>query len=322
MSKWLGLLFCFLTVWANFSYSANHSAVLPDLPEPQQDTSFLPTQSGGLRFKGTLDGTYFSLMQNFNSEAGAPLSLDFATRRIPATTLGWLVSAKPNHRETVMNMGWRFGRNQQLLFSAAQLNELVDVSEQQSFNLNQLSTGLNYRYFLDKKWLSNIELSSYLSNSPSQFGGQLYGMRVGMQTTPLPDATLMLGVGTERLTYDGVSSIESKTTTQIQWKHVLFPTLRYNASLKTNGIERRMATGLDFNWRDGHQLGLQVARTNWIDGAAENAIKFAYTYQFGQKFVPFQMRANKAPWRSSLIPEVLERPNYLPDSVLTKPGGF
>jgi hypothetical protein len=320
MSKWLSLLFCCSTVWAN----VNPGSVLPDLPEPLKDASLLPTQSGGLRFKGALDGTYFSFIQDFNSEAGAPLSLDLATRRIPATTLGWLVSAKPNHTETVMNMGWRFGRNQQLLFSTARLHELVDVSEQQSFDVNQLSAGLNYRYFLDKKWLSGVEWSSYLSSSPGQFGSQLYGMRVGMETTPLPDTALTLGVGTERLTYDGTNDSQAKTTAQVQWNHILFSTLRYNASLKTNGIERHLATGLDFNWRDGHQLGLQLARTQWKnsrnDGEAENAIKFAYTYQFGHQFVPFQTRANKAPWRSSLIPEVLERPGYLPDKVLAKPG--
>ena len=335
-----GFLICCSSVWAHVDNLDKASTSSPDLPEPIQTvTSILPTKNGSLRFKSALDGTVFSIVQDFNSEEGAPLVLDLATQRIPKTTLGWLVSAKQNQIETVMNMGWRFGLNQQLLFSAAQLRELVDSDNVSNLSLHQLSGGLNYRYFLDKKWLSGIEVSAYASSSPSQLlpalgdasdasqrsvGSNLYGVRFGVETSPLPDAKLHIGLGSERLSYDNLSSepIQYSVTSNINWNQILLPTLRYNASLKTNGMERYVSTGLDFNWRDGHQLGIKLARTQWlhkVEGpATENAIKLAYTYHFGNKFAPFQSQKGKAPWSASLIPEVLERPGYLPDSVLVK----
>ena len=333
------------SAWAHVNDSPEPSTSLPDLPEPSQTvTSLLPTQNGGLRFKSALDGTQFSVIQHFNSDEGALLVLDLATQRIPETTLGWLVSAKQNQTETVMNMGWRFGTNQQLLLSAAQLRESVDLGNGNNLNLNlyQLSGGLNYRYVFDKKWLSGIEVSAYTSSSPSQFlpasgvsgdvfqksaGSNRYGLQFGIETSPLPDTTLNIGFGSERLSYDSISSSEPihyAITSNIKWSQILLPTLRYNATLETNQMERHWSTGLDFNWRDGHQLGIKLARTrslNRHDGpVAENAIKFAYTYYFGKKIAPFHPPKSDAPWSSNLIPEVLERPSYLSDSVLVKPA--
>jgi|GEM_PF-5304331 len=348
MSKWFlfllgSFLLCCAPVRANVVDKPGSTIPLPDLPEPTQNVaSLLSAQNGSLRFKSALDGTYFSVMRDFNNENGAPLVLDLATRRISDTTLGWLVSSKPNQTETVMNLGWRFGLNQQLLFSAAQLRELVDagMDGKQNFSINQRTGGLNYRYFLDTKWITGIEWSGYASSSPSQSAGvedafqriagsNLYGIRLGVETSPLPDAKLHIGFGGQRLSYDSISSTDlaqSSVTginTSIKWSQILLPTLRYNASMETNGVERNLSTGLDFNWRDGHQLGVKLARTQSLTSndrqATEDAIKFAYTYQFGKKFAPFYPQTNKAPWGASLIPEVLERPDYLPDFVLAKP---
>lgn len=346
--KFIFFLGSFLLCGASLSMNVGNDdslvTSLPDLAEPTQiDTNLFPTQSGSLKFKGALERTYFSVAQDFNSDDGTHLVLDLATQRIPETTLAWLVSSKKNQIETVMNMGWRFGLNQQLLFSAAQLRELVDFGGdgKQNINLNQLSSGLNYRYFLDHKWLSGLELSGYASSSPGKIssgdtfqgiaGSNLYGVRMEVETSPSPDAKLHIGIGRERLTYDNLSGADSMQhpdihiNTSIKWSQILLPTLRYKVSLESNGVERNLSTGVDFNWRDGHQLGVKLARTDWIGGQGndgpipENAIRIAYTYQFGNKFEPYQSHKNKAPWRSSLVPEVLERPSYLPDSVLAKP---
>ncbi|PRC92838.1 hypothetical protein [Solimicrobium silvestre] len=320
--------------------NSSSEVALPNIPEPAPiDASLMPTQSGSLQFKGALDGARFSVMQDFKGEKGASLDVDFTTQKIPETTLGWLVSAKPDQAETVMNMGWRFGANQQLIFSLAQLHGTVNVDSDgnHNLNLNQFSSGLNYRYFIDKRWFTGLEFSGYTSASQSQFlptatvsgdnqqhiaGSSLYGMRVGLETSPLPDAKLKIGIGSERLSYDSLSGTDPilSVNTSIKWSQVLFPTVKYNASLEGNAQERNLSTGFDFNLRDGHQLGVKLAHTQWNDGQiSDNAIRFAYTYQFGKKFKPFLSQASKAPWNSSLVPEVLERPGYLPNSVLSKP---
>ncbi len=308
--------------------------LLPDLPEPQKtNASLLPPDDGNLRFKGVLDGTHFSVKRDLNVE-NAPIDLDVATQQLPGTTLGWLVSTKPDQTETVMNLGWRFGTNQQFIFSTAKLHGAVNSGSGNV--MSQFSNGLNYRYFLDKKWLTGIELTGYSSSSAGQYvsgssaddslqhiaGSNLYGMRIGVETAPLRDAKLKIGVGSERLSYDSLSRLDpsQQHNTSIHWSQILLPTVKYNASAELSGIEQSLSAGFDFKGRNGQQFGVKLAHTKWNDGQiTENAIKFAYTYYFGKKFTPFQEQASKAPWRSSLIPEVLERPEYLPNSVYAKP---
>ena len=312
---------------------------LPNLGEPAQpDASILPTQNGALQFKGSLDGDRFLVKQDFNNTKGAPVDVDIATQKIPATTVGWLVSAKPNQTEAVMNMGWRLGENQQLLFSAAQMRGLVDadVDGKANPNLDQHSGGLDYRYFPDQKWLTGIELSGYSSGSQSQFlpatmtddnqqhiaGGNLVGVRLGVESAPLQDARLKIGLGSERLTYDslyGATPVQNLNTS-VKWSQIIMPTVRYNASIEDNGVLRSLSTGLDVNLQNGQQLGVKLARTQSSDGqTSDNAVQLSYTLQFGSKFTPFQTRDSRAPWNSSLMPEVLQRPSYLPKSVLSRP---
>ena len=317
--------------------SVTPAIMLPSLADPAApDASLLPTQNGTLQFKGNLDGNRFLIKQDFSSAKGAPVDVNIATQKIPETTVGWLVSAKPDQTEAIMNMGWRVGGNQQLLFSAAQLRGTVDVDAdgKTNPNLNQTSGGLNYRYFVDRSWLSGVELSGYTSQSQSLSpssaddsaqriaGSNLVGMRLGLESSPLPDAKLKIGIGSERLTYDSLSGIDpvQNLNTSIKWSQIIMPTVKYSASLEGSGAGRNLSTGFDFNLRNGQQLGVKVARSQSNDGQApDNAVQLSYSLQFGNKFTPFQPKADKAPWNSSLVPEVLQRPGYLPKSVLSKP---
>ena len=311
---------------------------LPNLPEPAPiNTSLVPVNNNSVQFKSAFDGTYFSVLQNFSSDKGSPVKLNFATKPIAETTVAWLVSSNSQQTESVMNMGWRFGANQQLLLSMQQMRGAIEVDSRTNVNVNQFASGINYRYFLDKKWISGIELSTYASTAPSQItptmvgheeafqrvaGSNLFGMKLGVETTPFADAKLKVGVGSERLSYDLFGGPEASQTlnTSIKWSQVLMPTLKYSATMEENANERKLSTGVDFNLRDGQQLGLKFARKLSNDGlSSDNAVNFAYTYQFGKKFTPYQSQAGKAPWNSSLIPEVVDRPSYLPSSVLAKP---
>lgn len=313
--------------------------LLPNLGEPAQpDASVLPTPNGTLQFKGSLDGDRFLVKQDFNNAKGAPVDVDLATQKIPDTTVGWLVSAKPNQTEAVMNMGWRLGENQQLLFSTAQMRGLVDadVDGKSNPNLSQHGGGLDYRFFVDQKWLTGIELSGYSSGSQSQFlpatmtddnqqhiaGGNLVGVKLGLESAPLHDSKLKIGVGSERLSYDSLSGVTpiQNLNTSIKWSQIIMPTVRYNASIEDNGVLRSLSTGLDVNLQNGQQLGFKLAHTQSSDGlTTDSAVQLSYTLQFGNKFAPFQAKDSTTPWNSSLMPEVLQRPSYLPKSLLSKP---
>lgn len=311
--------------------------VLPSLADPiPPDASLLPTQNGALQFKGSLDGDHFLIKQDFNSAKGAPVNVDIATQKIPETTVGWLLSAKPDQTEAIINMGWRLGGNQQLLLSAAQLRGTVDADfdGKSNPNLNQTSSGLNYRYFVGRSWLTGVELSGYTSqsqtlspastddSSPRIAGSNMLGMRLGLESSPLPDAKLKIGIGSERLSYDSLSGIDpvQNLNTSIKWSQIIMPTVKYSATLEGNGAGRNLSTGFDFNLRNGQRLGVKVARSQSNDGQlTDNAVQLSYSLQFGNKFTPFQPKADKAPWNSSLVPEVLQRPGYLPKSVLSKP---
>lgn len=311
--------------------------LLPSLGDPvQMDATLLPTTNGSLQFKGNIDGNRFLIKQDFNNAKGAPFDVDIATQQIPDTTVGWLISTKPDRAEAIMNMGWRVGSNQQFLFSGAQLRGMVepDTDVKSTLNLNQTTGGLNYRYFMNRSWLSGIELSGYATQSQTFAstasdasqgriaGSNLIGLQLGMEASPLPAAKLKIGIGSERLSYDSLSGAEptQNLNTSIKWSQVLMPTVKYHASVEGNNTERNLSTGLDFNLRDGQQVGFTVARTQWNDGqTTDNAVQFSYTVRFGSKFTTFQPKANKAPWNASLVPEVLQRPSYLPKSVLSKP---
>jgi hypothetical protein len=314
----------------------NPSISLPNIPEPavQSGASLLPTTNGGLQIKGNLDGDRFLIRQDFNSAKGVPVDVDYATQKIPDTTVGWLLTSRPDKSEAIMNLGWRLGGNQQILFSAAQMRAVVeaDVDGKTNPNLNQTSGGLNYRYFVDRPWLSGIELSGYSSqgqslSSPSDdsahiAGSSLVGMHLGLEVSPLRDSKLKIGIGSERTSYDSFSGIEpvQNLNTSIKWSQIVMPTVKYSAAITGNATERNASTGFDFNLRNGQQLGFRVAHTQTNDGQpADNSVKLSYTLQFGNKFTPFQSKSDQAPWSSSLVPEVLQRPTFLPKSVLSKP---
>lgn len=321
-------------------FAAPPSTIIPALPEPAPiDMSILPAKNGTVQFKSALDGNYFSYSQNFSNEKSSPIAIDFATHALPDTTVGWLITSKPNQTETVMNLGWRIGSNQQLLVSMAHLHGEVDtdnVSKPQT-NLTQYSSGLNYRYFINKPWINGIELSSYASVSSSQYGAasiggdetifriagsNIVGMRLGLESTPLTDSKLKVGVGTERVSYDLFSGPEASASlnTSIKWSQVFLPTLSYNASIENNASQRKLMTGFDLKLRDGQSLGVKLQRTEMTEwSSSDTAINLAYTYQFGSKFKPFQSQATKASWDSSLIPEVITRPGFLPNVVKAKP---
>lgn len=99
------------------------------------------------------------------------------------------------------------------------------------------------------------------------------------------------------------------------------PTVKYNATLEGKGAERIVATGLDINLYNGQQLGVKLAHTQWSDGQpTDNVVQLTYKMQFGKTFVPFQFKGDNTPWNSSLTNEVLQRPGYLPKSVLSSPN--
>ena len=309
-------------------------SALPDIPEPAQFNSSLIGQSdGSLQLKGSIDGAQFSIKPVFTTTKGVPVDAGIVSQKIPATTVGWMLSSKPDKTEAVMNMVWRSGGNQQLLFTAAQLHGMVDVEMDGRTNLNQTSGGLNYRYFIDRPWLSGLELSGYTSegqglystgeNLPHVTASNLVGMRMGLEATPFPDAKLKIGIGSERWSYDSLSGVESlqNLNTSIRWSQILMPTVKYNAVLEGKGAERIVATGLDINLYNGQQLGVKVAHTQWNDGQSpDNVVQLTYNLQFGKKFVPFQFKGDNTPWNSSLTNEVLQRPGYLPKSVLSSPN--
>ncbi len=292
--------------------------------------------NGVIQLKSAFLGNYVSLSQNFKNNS--PTSLNLATQSIPDTTVGWMILAKPEHTETVMNLGWRFGSDQQLVVSMAQLRADVELNNRQN-SLNQYSSGFNYRYFINRQWITGLEWSSYASVAPSQLemssinteerltriaGSNLVGMRVGLETNPFADVKLKFDVGSERLSYDMFSGAESSqnVSTSIKWSQILMPTVQYNASMEGTALQRKLVTGLDFNLRDGQRLGIKVARKQLLDGqTADNAINLAYTYEFGKKFNPFQSPLGKAAWQPSLVPEVLQRPVFLPTTLLAKPDG-
>ncbi len=307
---------------------------LPDIPEPAQfDGSLVGLQNGAVQLKGSIDGDQFSIKPVFSNAKGVPVDAGIVSQKIPATTVGWLLSSKPDKTEAVMNMLWRTGGNQQLLFSAAQLHGTVDVEADGKVNLSQTSGGLNYRYFIDRPWLTGLELSGYTSegqglytlgeNLPHVTAGNLVGMRMGLEATPFPDAKLKIGIGSERLSYDYLSGSESlqNLNTSIRWSQILMPTVKYNATLEGKGAERILATGLDINLYNGQQLGVKLAHTQWSDGQpTDNVVQLTYKMQFGKTFVPFQFKGDNTPWNSSLTNEVLQRPGYLPKSVLSSPN--
>ena len=322
---------CFLPACAEPS---GGTIVLPDLPEPAQfDSSLVGLQNGGMQLKGSFDDERFFIKPELSNAKGVPLETDLVSQKIPETTVGWMLSSRPDKTEAVMNIGWRAGSNQQLLFSAAQLHGTFDVDTDSKAVLNQTIGGLNYRYFIDRSWLSGIELSGYTSesqglnfqaeNQQRSAVGNLVGMRLGLEASPLPDAKLKLGFGGERLAYDSLSGLEPQQNlnTSIRWSQILMPSVKYNALFEGKGAERIIATGLDINLYNGQQLGVKLARTQWNDGqAADNLVQLTYRMQFGKKFVPFQFRGDNAPWNANLANEVLQRPGYLPKSVLSSPN--
>lgn len=307
---------------------------LPDIPEPAKfDTNVIPLQNG-VQVKGSIDGDQFLIKPDFNNAKGVLVDAGIVSQKIPATTMGWMLSSRPDKTEAVMNMGWRPGSNQQLLFSAAQLHELVnsDIDGKLNLNLNQTSGGLDYRYFIDRPWLTGLELSGYTSehqginsviDNQSRFTvGNIFGMRLGLEAAPLPDAKLKIGFGGERLSYDSLSGYEAQQNlnTSIRWSQILMPTLKYNAAIEGRGAERILATGLDINLQNGQQLGLKLAHTQWSDGQpTDNVVQLTYNLQFGKKFTPFQFKGDNTPWNSSIANEVLQRPGYLSKAVTTKP---
>ena len=324
-----------LNSWsAATSGAVNQATSLPNLPEPAlPDASLLPTQSGSLLLKGSFNGDRIIVKQNFASAKGAPIDLDVVSQKIPDTTLGWLMSSTPLKTEAVVNLGWRLGGNQQILFSTAQLRGMVSTEQdgKAGGNLNQYTSGLNYRYFVNRQWLTGLEWSGYVSESPGlnpavdsqqhNAANNLIGMRLGVEASPLPDSKLKIGIGGERFSSDALSGAEAvqSLNTSIKWSQILLPTVKYNAGLEDNGVQRSISTGLDFNLRNGQQLGLKLAHTQWSAGQnPDYLVQLSYSLQFGKKFMPFQTKAGNA-WNAGLVTEVLQRPSYLPKSVLSKP---
>lgn len=307
---------------------------LPNLGEPvPTDGGLVPTGSGALQLKGSLDGDRYLIKQDFTNARGALLDVDVATRKIPDTTLGWLVSARPNKAEAVMNLGWRFGDNQQILVSASQLRAVVESDDSNRANLtaSQHTGGVDYRVLLGNNWLSGIDVSGYAgsSQSPSAqdsaehlVNASLVGLRVGLEATPVAGSKLKIGFATDHLAYDSVANGDPvhNMNTSIQWSQVLWPTVQYSASVVGNGLQRNVSTGVDINLPDGQQLAIKLARSQSSDGQlSDNAIRLSYTMLFGNKFTPFQAKARQMPWNTSLMPEVLQRPAYLPATILSKP---
>ena len=326
---------------AGRGYVANNPPVqssgqlnLPSLGEPvPADGGLVPMGSGSLQVKGSLDGDRYTINQDFTNPSGALLDVDMATRKIPQTTVGWLVSAQPNKAETVMNLGWRFGDNQQLLVSAARLRSAVqsDVGSRINPVGSQITSGVDYRYFLGQHWLSGIDLSGYTSSSPSQStqdsqdhlaGTNLYGVMLGLEASPLQGSQLKIGLGTEHVVYDSLTSSElvQNLNTSVKWSQVLWPSVKYSASVVDNATQRNVSTGLDINLSDGQQLGIQVERTQYNDGqTSDHGVQLTYSLQFGSKSTPFQTKSGQTPWNASLFPEVMQRPAYLPETVLSRP---
>lgn len=307
---------------------------LPSLGEPAPaDGGLVSTGSGSLGVKGSLDGDQYAINQDFTNPTGALLGMDVATQKIPETTLGWLVSAQPNKAETVLNLGWRFGGNQQLLVSAARLRSSVDIDVGSRINPvgSQITSGVDYRYFLGHHWLSGIDVSGYTSSSPGQStqdsqdhlaGTNVFGVMVGLEASPIKGSQLKIGVGTEHVVYDSLISSEpvQNLNTSVQWSQVLWPSVQYSASVDGNAFQRSVSTGVDINLSNGQQLGVKLARVQYSDGQmSDHGIQLSYTMQFGTKYTPFQVKSGQKPWNTSLLPEVMQRPSYLPQTVMSRP---
>ena len=321
-----------------------HTDYLPRLAEPDFPVAtLLSTGSGGVMFKGELDGSRLMISPDFTGTKGNQLDVAFITKKIANTSIGWLVSGRQNQSDTVVTAGWRFGTQQQLLLSVGQQRQKFSdgVGSSSPLTSSQLSSGLNYRYFIDKRWFDGLELSSYYSTSTGtgiagmnsaslngvntspavQSGANLSGVLIGLETSPLSQSKLALNLGRERLAPNSGwgGDVTRTTTSSISWSQIIFPTVRYQAKLEDTSVERRFSTGLDLSLSEGQQLGLKLERTAGSDGqVTDSKINISYKLQFGRKSSRFVSPKHTPPWNPSLLSEVQERPAYMPTAVVSK----
>ncbi|MSP86412.1 MAG: hypothetical protein EXR42_03285, partial [Methylotenera sp.] len=362
---------------------ADEANALPDLGTPAATTgSVQPSinaQGAGFNYRDNIDGKLISINPQYNQQNGVAVGGSLASPLSKNMAVGILLTAGSDKNEWLLNTGFDLTSNQRFIFSLGQLRQKLDfnfISGSQKTSVRQDNIAGSYQYFLGKDWLNAAGVNAYLSNTGSVnlsdktyftdttslyelwsdprriAGGRVTGAQGRLVFTPTSKTTIKVGLGAERLTYDYLTGNESTTraTGSAELVQRLDNNFSFRASANAASSQNRYALGLGRSFKDGAQLGIDVATIQGRDNTFnDNQLLLSYTQSLGgnnpggfgsnptrmnntalnhldASGAPMnQATANTATtnpaantWASSLVEQVSRRPSFLPAQVIAK----
>ena len=377
-----GLLALFLSSLPfGFAQSADEIS-LPDLGEPALNSASvqpnISAQGAGFTYQDNSNGKRITLTPQYTQENGTAIGGSFAGPLAKNMAVGVLLSVGSDKNEWLLNTGFDLSSNQRFIFSVGQLRQKPDFSFSsgvQKAKIRQDNLAVNYQYYLAKHFLNAAEINAYISDTHSVnlsdktyytdtaslyelwtdprriAGGRVSGVQGRLVFTPTSKSNLKLGLGAERLEYDLLSGQDRTTraTGSAEFNHRLDHGIDFRASVNAGAAQSRYALGLGKSFKEGAQLGIDVATVQGRDNTFnDQQVMLSYTQSLGggaglaldSKHPTLNTRSNHldasgapinppvlntaateadaTPWTSSLVDQVSRRPSVLPAQVIAK----
>ncbi len=257
-------------------------------------------------------------------------------------------------QDVVVNVGWQVSPSQRLLVTAGSMQQQMDLAfdtgtEQR--RLHQSSGGGAYSVMLGGRFQPRLDTQAYFAGSGSRdlgsvqyfkdadgqaqifrqdrrvAGALLTGAQTRASFSLLPESTLTVSLGAERLRYAFATGDQSTTTLTrgVEWAQQIVRGYTVQGFARTQAAMHTTGVAIERTFTShGQRLGIGLTKIDGRHGVADDLqLRLTHSFAFGSGNQPTpQMRAGAAsetdPGMTALLNEVSQRPAFLPLVPLAK----
>lgn len=246
--------------------------------------------------------------------------------------LGAIIDVGEYRNEYLANAGIHINDSMRLIGSVGILKEQEEfVQGEGREDVQQREYGLGLKGNYDAGIIRGFEVNAYHTNGNSDADsvetGDLTGLQFVTQLQPADGTDLRIGTGYERAKWDG-GAIDEGFTLQALGAHQLSDTLSMNFEAKSAETENVYAVGLtqDLSNADirNSRLNVDLMRIEAKHGISDDTrIAVNWTVGFGaaSRSSDEAVSSTGSIARADLLADVMTRPAFLPERVLTRAAG-
>ena len=274
---------------------------------------------------GTTATSAYAVSPEWSDELGFSATGRVGFSRQENSAIGLIVTAGERKREVLLNFGLALDAERQLLLTAGQLQERIEfgtAADQEWLKQNEFGIA----YETSKYAFSVYQVDS--ETTDNFVGAKSAGAELSGSVYDSEAMTVGFGAGYQKLEWDDGSEGVNGLTARVDFGYQANSTTRFNVFADHNMSENQF--GISGSWALG--AGALNASYTFIDGhvgAVTNDQRIAVTYTMpiggrstgGVTRNTTRVMSSGALPSSTLLADVMRRPDYLPERVIVKAKG-